>query len=115
MPTQEERLTTLEENTAKHIRQTNEHLTMTLGLIQRQAFDINAINNSLDTIRENIYKTMNVRFDGTNAHLELLQKHADAANAHFTAIETTQAEHAETLKEHTELLKIILTRLPEKP
>lgn len=115
MLTQEERLTTLEQSIAKHIRQTNEHLTMTLGLIQRQAFDINDINNNLDIIRENIYETINVRFDGTNTHLELLQKHADAAVTRFTAIETTQAEHTEILKEHTELLKMILARLPEKP
>ena len=71
MPTQEERLAALEQTTAehiietaKHIRQTNEHLTMTLGLIQRQSFDMSAINRNLEDMQESILHTLSVHFEG---------------------------------------------------
>jgi hypothetical protein len=111
MPTQEERLTALEQataehikETAKHIRQTNENLTMTLGLIQRQSFDMSAINRRIDGIEE----VLNIRFDATNAHLEFLQKQIDA-------VQTTLTQHTTLLNEHKALLTQILARLPEAP
>jgi phosphate uptake regulator len=90
MPTQEERLTTLEQTTAANIREINENLTMALGLIQRQAFDTSKINRDIKSIRERL----EVHFEATNTHFNLLQKQVDT-------IQTTLAQ--------------ILERLPEKP
>lgn len=122
MPTQEERLTALEQTTAehiketaKHIRQTNEHLTMTLGLLQRQSFDMSAINRHVEDLQENIQKTLSVHFEGANAHLEHLQRYADTTDTRLHAIETQLAQHTTLLSEHKTLLTQILARLPEKP
>jgi hypothetical protein len=114
MPTQEERLAALEQTTAehiketaKHIRQTNEHLTMTLGLIQRQSFDISAMNRNLEDMQESLQNTLSVHFEGTNAHLELLQRNDDKTDKRLHAIEAQ-------LTQHKTLLTQILARLPEK-
>jgi pyruvate-formate lyase-activating enzyme len=136
MPTQEERLAALEQTTAehiketaRHIRQTNEHLTMTLGLIQRQSFDISAINHNLEDMQESIQNTLSVHFEGANAHLEHLQLNDEKTDKRLNAIETqlTQhttlfnehktllTQHTTLLNEHKTLLTQILARLSEKP
>ena len=123
MPTQEERLAALEQTTAehiketaKHIRQTNEHLTMTLGLIQRQSFDMSAINHNLEDMQESIQNSLNVHFEGANAHLELLQRNDDKTDKRLNAIETQLTQHTTTLlNEHKTLLTQILARLPKAP
>ena len=101
MPTQEERLTTLEQKTATHIKETSENLAMTIGLVQMQAFDIKKFSQRLDNMQENLQNTLNIHMEANNAHFELLQKHADKANKDLTEIKTTLAQ--------------ILARLPEKP
>ena len=86
MPTQEERLTTLEQTfatfqkaTAKHIQETDENTTIMLGVIRHQGQDIRRIFERLETIDENI------------------------------------REMKTTLGEHTVLLTQILARLPKTP
>ena len=89
MPTQEERLTTLEQaiaasqkfeqQAAAHIRETEENTTILLGVIRSQGQDIRKIFQRLETIDENIDQLKT------------------------------------TLNEHTTLLTQILARLPEKP
>ena len=53
MPTQEERLTTLEQTQAKFgdsIYDLNHHVTILIGIIQKQEWDIREIKNSLRAI-----------------------------------------------------------------
>ena len=88
---------------------------MTLGPIQRQSFDISAINHNLEEMQESIQKTLSVHFEGANAHLEHLQLHADKTDKRLNDIETQLALHTTLLNEHKVLLTQILARLPEKP
>ena len=89
MPTQEERLTTLEQaiaasqkfqqQAAAHIRETEENTTILLGVIRSQGQDIRKIFQRLETIDENIDQLKT------------------------------------TLNEHTTFLTQILARLPKTP
>ncbi|GAC1391555.1 MAG: hypothetical protein NVS4B11_30830 [Ktedonobacteraceae bacterium] len=61
MPTQEERLITLEQNftisqreNGKHIREIQENATITIGLIQAQGLDIKRISTRLETMGESL-------------------------------------------------------------
>ena len=93
MPTQEERLNTLEKSfttfrevASKHIQETDENTTIMLGVIRHQGQDIRRIFQRLETIDERL-NTLEQRFD---------------------RLETMSGEH-------TTLLTQILARLPEKP
>ena len=96
MPTQEERLTTLEQavaasqkfqqQAAAHIRETEENTTILLGVIRSQGQDIKRIVQHLETIDE---------------RLETIDEKIDQLNT--------------TLNEHTTLLTQILARLPKTP
>jgi len=86
MPTQEERLTALEQNSAtfqkeaaRYIRETEENTTIMLGVIRSQGQDIRRIFERLETIDENVNQLKT------------------------------------TLNEHTMLLTQILARLPKAP
>lgn len=95
MPTQEERLSTLEkaatlsqrfqQQAAEHIRETNENTTILLGVIRSQGHDIKRTVERLDTIDQR-FNTVETRLDRIEA----------------------------TLGDHTTLLNQILNRLPEK-
>ncbi len=96
MPTQEERLTTLEQaiaasqkfqqQAAAHIRETEENTTILLGVIRSQGQDIKRIVQHLETIDE--------RLGTIDENIDQLKT---------------------TLNEHTTFLTQILARLPNTP
>ncbi|HYT36865.1 MAG TPA: hypothetical protein VEL49_06745 [Ktedonobacteraceae bacterium] len=86
MPTQEERLTALEQKTAAHIQEMDENFTIMVGVIRHQGQDIKRIFQRLETIDESL---------NTLKHqLNQLETKSD---------------------EHTTLLTQILARLPKAP
>ncbi len=54
MPTQEERLTALEQKTAAHIQEIDENTTILLGVIRHQGQDIKRVFQRLETIDESL-------------------------------------------------------------
>jgi uncharacterized protein Yka (UPF0111/DUF47 family) len=86
MPTQEERLTALEEKTAAHIQEMDENFTIMVGVIRHQGQDIKRIFQRLETVDESL--------NTLKQHLYHLEAKID---------------------EHTTLLTQILARLPKAP
>jgi DNA repair ATPase RecN len=86
MPTQEERLTALEQKTAASIQEMDENFTIMVGVIRHQGQDIKRIFQRLETMDESL----------------------NALKDHFNQFETK-------LDEHTTLLTQILARLPKAP
>ncbi len=75
MPTQEERLTALEQTFATlrkenaiHIREVDENTTIMLGVIRDQGRDIKRIVQRLETIDERLH-TLEQRFDTSNVSI----------------------------------------------
>src|SRR5260370_25761320 len=107
MPTQEERITALEQTLAKSQKETNaniveidENTTILLGVIRRQGQDIRRISEHLSTIDEQlatIEQRLNRLETKSDEHIALLREH------------TTRCDRLETL------LTQVLTRLPEAP
>ena len=93
MPTQEERLTALEQKTAAHIQEMDENFTIMVGVIRHQGQDIKRIFQRLETIDENL-NTFNKRLETIEHQLNQLETKFD---------------------EHTSLLTQILARLPKAP
>src|SRR5258708_16456768 len=98
MPTQEERLTALEQTftkfqkeTAAHIRETEENTTIMLGVMRSQGQDVRRIFERLETI---------------DSRLETIDEHVNAIERRLDRLETT-------FTEHTTLLTQILARLPK--
>jgi septal ring factor EnvC (AmiA/AmiB activator) len=92
MPTQEERLSVLERNTATWnavISDVTHNETMLLGMVMKQEENIREIKASLAALNE---------------HLSTFEQ---SANSRFD-------EHTALLTQHTTLLTQILARLPEK-
>ena len=83
MPTQEERLTALEQKTAAHIQEIDENTTILLGVIRHQGQDIRRIFQRLETMDE-----------------------------HLNAVDQRLGRLEARLEEHTSLLTQILARLP---
>ena len=86
MPTQEERITALEQKTAAHIQEMDENFTIMVGVIRHQGQDIKRISQRLDTVDESLH-SVNQRLDT----IEII------------------------LNDHTTLLSQILARLPKTP
>ncbi|MGZ3610186.1 MAG: hypothetical protein ACXWPS_10640 [Ktedonobacteraceae bacterium] len=86
MPTQEERITALEQKTAAHIQEMDENFTIMVGVIRHQGQDIKRISQRLDTVDESLH-SVNQRLDT----IEII------------------------LNDHTTLLSQILARLPMMP
>ena len=86
MPTQEERLTALEQKTATHIQEMDENFTIMVGVIRHQGQDIKRIYQRLETIDESL----------------------NTLKYQLNQFETT-------FDEHTTLLSQILARLPKAP
>lgn len=63
MPTQEERLTALEQKTAAHIQEIDENTTIMLGVIRHQGQDIKRIFQRLETMDEKLNQ-LETKFDG---------------------------------------------------
>ncbi len=128
MPTQEERLTTLEkafatfrQETGTHIKETEENTTIMLGVMRSQGQDIRKIFQRLETMDESLngieqrFDRLETKFD---EHTTLLNEHARVLGEHTVLLN----EHTRVLNEHTArfdhletLLTQILARLPEKP
>src|SRR6266480_1767059 len=100
MPTQEERLTALEQKTAAHIQEMDENFTIMVGVIRHQGQDIKRIFQRLETMDESLH-TFNQRLETISENLNTL-KHQ------LNQFETT-------FDEHTTLLTQILARLPKAP
>jgi DNA repair exonuclease SbcCD ATPase subunit len=102
MPTQEERLTALEQTfatfqreIASHIQETDENTTIMLGVIRHQGQDIKRIVQRLETIDQRL-NTIEQRLDQLETKVE----------QRLDRLETKS-------NEHTELLHQILARLPK--
>ncbi len=94
MPTQEERLTTLEQTQAQSgesINDLNHHVTMLIGIVQRQAWDIREIKNSLRVIdgRLGSFDTRLGSFEqSVNSRFETQDKKLDQIMALLTTLTT---------------------------
>ena len=100
MPTQEERITALEQKTAAHIQEMDENFTIMVGVIRHQGQDIKRISQRLDAMDENLH-SVNQRLNTMDESLHSLKQR----NSQFEVI----------LNDHTALLSQILARLPQKP
>lgn len=100
MPTQEERLTALEQKTAATIQEIDENTTIMLGVIRHQGQDIKRIFQRLETMDESL-NTLNQRLETVDESLNTLKKHLNQIDTKFD--------------EHTILLTQILARLPKAP
>jgi septation ring formation regulator EzrA len=111
MPTQEERLTALEQTfatfqkeIASHIQATDENTTIMLGVIRHQGQDIKRIVQRLETIDQ---------------RLEIVDKRLNTIEQRLDQLETKVDQRLDRLEtksnEHTELLHQILARLPKTP
>ena len=104
MPTQEERLNTLEKSfttfrevASKHIQETDENTTIMLGVIRHQGQDIRRIFQRLETM-DNRLETMDNRLETIEGRLNTMEQHFDRLETKFD--------------QHTTLLTQILARLP---
>ena len=100
MPTQEERLTALEQKTAAHIQEIDENTTIMLGVMRHQGQDIKRIFQRLETMDESL-NTLNQRLETVDGSLNTLKQHLNQIDTKFD--------------EHTTLLTQILARLPKAP
>ncbi len=100
MPTQEERLTALEQKTAAHIQEMDENFTIMVGVIRHQGQDIKRIFQRLETMDESL-NTLNQRLETVDKRLETIERRLDRIETSFD--------------EHTTLLTQILARLPKAP
>ncbi len=69
MPTDQERLTAIEEG----LNETNHHVTMIKGMVTDQEADIKAMRSQLEHMNSHL-DGMNIRLDGMDAHLEILRR-----------------------------------------
>src|SRR5437868_15538278 len=100
MPTQEERLNTLEKSfttfrevASKHIQETDENTTIMLGVIRHQGQDIRRIfqhletmNNRLETV-DNRLETVDNRLETVNNRLETVNNRLNTMEQHFDRLE----------------------------
>jgi len=100
MPTQEERLTALEQKTAASIQEIDENTTIMLGVIRHQGQDIRRIFQRLETMDGSL-NTLNQRLETMDGSLNTLKLHLNQIETKFD--------------EHTTLLTQILARLPKAP
>jgi chromosome segregation ATPase len=100
MPTQEERLTALEQKTATHIQEMDENFTIMVGVIRHQGQDIKRIFQRLEAMDESL-TTFNLRLETVNESLTTLKHQLNQLD--------TKSD------EHTTLLSQILARLPKAP
>ena len=111
MPTQEERLETVEyglkqfkTETIKAYGETAIELVMVKGLTEEAVKRLAALKTQI----EQLSKQVNTQFEAIDAHLSFLQESANKTDERLDSIETQ-------LTEHKTLLTQILARLPEKP
>ena len=115
MPTQEERLSALEQTVAafsRDIRDISHNKTILLGMAMKQQEQTREKRSSLASLSEHLHtfeQSVNSRFDtfeqSVNGRFDTFEQ---SVNSRFGVLETT-------LNEHTAVLAQILARLPEKP
>src|SRR5437667_6106455 len=135
MPTQEERLTILEQSfgslqkeIGKSIREVNENSTIMLGLLQTLTQESKQTGLCMEMMKIRLDQ-LETKFDAhtalLNEHTRVLGEHSVFLNEHTRVL----SEHTVLLNEHTRvsdehtarfdrvetLLTQILARLPEKP
>jgi len=110
MPTQEERLSTLERNMTNLnglISDISHNETILLGMAMRQGENIREIKLNLAALNERLStfeQSVNSRFD---EHTTILAQHTTVLNEHTTILAqhtTVLNEHTTVLNEHTTLL-----------
>lgn len=110
MPTQEERLTVVEQalkRFSEDMKDLKHHVTMLIGLTSREELDYRETKISLRAIEENV-QSWDRRLDRIEEHLGNLQSSFEGQGKRLD-------EHTALLTQHTALLTQILARLPEKP
>ena len=107
MATQEERTTALEQTfaifrqeLARKAQETDENITIMLGVIRHQGQDIRRIFERLETV---------------DAHLESMDTHLNTMDTHLESMDTRLNTMDTRLDRVENMLAQILTRLPEKP
>ncbi len=128
MPTQEERLTALEQKTAAHIQEMDENFTIMVGVIRHQGQDIKRIFQRLETMDESLssvnqrLETVEESLSSVNQRLETMDESLGIVNQRLETMDdslSTLKSHLNQLDtkfdEHTTLLTEILARLPKAP
>lgn len=103
MPTQEERLTTVEQSVTilqKGMRDINHNSTILLGVVSEQGKDIREIKARLADMSERL----DIFEQSTNAHFEMQGKRIEANSKQIEANTKLLAEHSEILAEHSKIL-----------
>jgi DNA repair ATPase RecN len=110
LPGQEKRITALEQRTASAIQEIEENTTIMLGVLRSQGQDIRKIFQRLDSVEAKLthLDSMEATLD---EHTRQLTQHTGLLNQHTELL----TQHTGLLNQHTELLTQILARLPEKP
>ncbi|HET9999695.1 MAG TPA: hypothetical protein VFQ36_02300 [Ktedonobacteraceae bacterium] len=85
MPTQEERLTALEQKTAAHMQEIDENTTIMLGVMRHQGQDIKRIFQRLETMDESL-STLGLQLNQLDTRLNQLQTNFDEHTALLTQI-----------------------------
>lgn len=119
MPTQEERLTVLEQTFQKeiapHIQATDENTTIMLGVIRHQGQDIKRIVQRLETIDQRL-EIVDKRLNTIEQRLDQLETKVEQRLDQLETKVDQRLNRLETKSnEHTELLHQILARLPKTP
>ncbi len=107
MPTQEERLTALEQKTAAHIQEMDENFTIMVGVIRHQGQDIKRIFQRLETMDDSL-STVNQRLEKVEESLSTVNQRLETMDDSLNGLKTKSDEH-------TTLLTQILARLPKAP
>lgn len=120
MPTQEERLTTVERNAtsfqreqARQNRKTDEDLTMLLGLVHIQRTETKQVLARLDTI-ERLFDGVDSRFDRVESHLEVLQRDMENVTQDMQGMKQdihSVDSRLGTLENNMQEVKTLLTQL----
>lgn len=85
MPTQEERLTVLEQKTAAHIQEIDENTTIMLGVMRHQGQNIKRIFQHLETMDESL-NTLGRQLNQLDTRLNRLETKFDEHTALLTQI-----------------------------
>lgn len=110
MPTQEERLSALEnfqKEAAAHIRETEENTTILLGVLRDQGRDIRRIVQHLETIDERL-NTLEPRLDTLERYIE---SRFETLESRFGTVES----RFETQEKKLDQVLHLLTTLTAKP
>ena len=114
MPTQEERLTALEQKTTTHIQEMDENFTIMVGIIRHQGQDIKRIFQRLETVDESL-NTINQRLETVDESLNTINQRLETVDESLNIIKTDLNQLKTKFDEHTTLLTQILARLPKAP